>query len=123
VERAKRLVAQMEKALAAGGGTHSLLDVTRALKLGKAQAFTQNDSIVVTEILQSSLGKTMIVWLAAGDIEDVEELQEAACKAATEFGCKRAIFNGRKGWMRHFLPEKYGWIPQYVGFVRQLSGE
>lgn len=118
-----RTVSLLQKALdSSPGDVYSLEDVKNAIETGKAQAFVKGESILVTQILEGSLGKAMAVWLAAGDIDDIVELEQIACTAAKAFGCKTAVFNGRRGWTRHWFPRQAGWRPQHVGFVKDLSG-
>ena len=121
--RAGRVVGLLQKALdSSPGDVYSLEDVKDAIETGRAQVFARGESILITEILIGSLGKIMAIWLAAGDIEDIAELEQIACDAARKFGCKKAVFNGRRGWTKHWLPRQAGWRPQHVGFVKDLSG-
>lgn len=95
------------RALDVAGKTHGPEDVARAVNEGRMQAWTANDSLVVTEVLTYPKGRALNVFLAVGRLEDVMSLQPAIEKFGREHGCAVMRMEGRRGW-RNVLPE-YGW--------------
>ena len=54
----------------------------------------------------------LVIWLAAGKMEQVLELSRDACWWAAGMGCKRAHFTGRRGWGRVPAIREDGWVAQ-----------
>lgn len=125
MKRTRDLIAQMNTALELDGGLYNIFDVQEALEEGQAQAFVSDtgSSILVTTLIDSNAGKTMTIWFAAGNMDEIVQLQRAACDAAKDWGCERAIFTGRRGWSRHPVPEAEGWSldeTKTVNFTKEL---
>lgn len=98
---------RLERALGVAGNTHGPEDVASAVSQGRMQAWTNGDSLVVTEVLQYPRGSALNVFLAVGNIDEVMALQPSIEAFGRQHGCKALRMEGRKGWSR-VLPE-FGW--------------
>lgn len=98
---------RLDRALAIAGGTHTAEDIAEAVEQGRMQSWVNDDSFVVTEVLQFPQTKALNVFLAVGDLTKVMALQPDIEAFGRKHGCKVMRMEGRKGWHR-VLPH-YGW--------------
>lgn len=82
------------------GGTHTEKDILDALIRGDAQLWVWGESAAVTEIVTYPLLRAARVWLAAGNLEDIREIERQVEAWAKELGCGRLEIIGRKGWLK-----------------------
>lgn len=107
------------RALDVAGKTHAPEDVARAVSEGRMQAWTNGDSLVVTEVQQFPRGNMLNVFLAVGNLEEVMAIQPELEAFGRAHGCSTMRMEGRKGWAR-VLPH-HGWTPDNkVIFERAL---
>jgi hypothetical protein len=114
-EKAHRL----QKALEYGGASHRLDDVVSMLKAGKAQLWENEGGVIVTELDEYPLLKTVHFWLMAGQLHDVLALEHEIIPWAVENGCTKATGIGRPGWGR--VAAKTGWRPWLPHFYKELT--
>lgn len=112
------LYKRLDKALAIGGGTHSPADIWEAVKEGRMQAFQQNQSVVVTEVMGFPQKRVLNVVLAVGEMDDVLSLIPEMEEFGRQHGCEKMHMQGRKGWLK-VLP-KMGWTQPRVVLERLL---
>ena len=113
-EKAHRL----QKALEYGGGTHRLDDVVRMLKAGEARLWENEGGVIVTEVEQYPLLRTVRFWLIAGELKQCLALEDQINEWAIGEGCSVATAMGRKGWGRVAAPT--GWRPYLPTFYKKL---
>lgn len=93
----------IEAALVHAGGTHSLDDV-RAMVGDPSEPvrfWAGRRSAMVTEIQSWPNAKTLLLWLAGGDLDELkDELRPMAEAWGREQGCDRVMIVGRPGWAR-----------------------
>jgi hypothetical protein len=117
-------VRRFEKALAQGGGTHTISDVLDRIGEGKAVCWTNGDSVVVTEVLVFPRLRVCNYWIGVGNLRECSELQPAIDAWARTEGCTVATATGRMGWMRVIkTPLGEGWRPAGIKYVRDLRHE
>lgn len=110
---------RLMKALKVGGNGYGPEDIARAVKEGRMQSWTRNDSLVVTEIIERPKATAINIVLAVGVMEDVLALQPAMMAFGREHGATVMRMEGRKGWAR-VLPGE-GWKKNdHVIFERAL---
>lgn len=110
---------RLAKALKVGGNGYGPEDIAQAVKEGRMQAWTRNDSLVVTEVIMRPKVNAINIVLAAGVMEDVLALQEDMMAFGREHGCTVMRMEGRKGWAK-VLPGE-GWKKNdHVIFERAL---
>ncbi len=103
----ERLSPLIQQALDRDGNTHSLEDLKKLVLSGKAQFWPTKNSVGISEILSTPKCRTLSVWLAAGKMDEVLELAEAAAKFGKSQGCQKMRVSGRKGWER---------VMRYIGY-------
>ncbi len=98
----------LERALRYAGSTHSLADIDEALANGTMQCWPCLHSVVITQVVSYPRLKELRVCLAAGRLKEIEAITPVMLDWARKQGCTRAVFAGRRGWLRAF-PAKSGW--------------
>lgn len=117
-------VRRFERALAQGGGTHTIADVMDRLRERKAECFASpsGDSVVVTEVLQFPRLRACNFWVVAGHLHECAALQLEIDAWARAEGCAVAIATGRMGWLRlSQTPLGADWKAVGVKFARELT--
>jgi hypothetical protein len=112
--------ARMERALAWGGGTHSIGDVAALIRDNKAQWWSNGDGCIVTEIEQYPRLKAARYWLIFGSLKECLALEDEINEWAVHEGCEVAIASGRKGWGKVAAPT--GWRLRGYQFYKPLLG-
>lgn len=65
-----------------------------------AELHTSENAAVVTQILQTPTGDQLHYWLAAGNLQELQELERQITKKAKDRGIKRVSLIGRAGWVK-----------------------
>jgi len=116
LDNRERLLTRLRKALKVGGNTHDLEDILYCLETGKMQAFCNDGAIIVTEIAQTPRRRYLHIFLAAGDMASVLELDDKLKAFAVSKGCEfgRALVRpgfekalASKGWKRKMIVMEY----------------
>jgi hypothetical protein len=81
-----------------GNGTHSLEDVAMALNKDEMQFWPGINTAIVTEIITFPQKKSIHVFLAAGDMDEVIRILPFIEKHGKMEGCTQMTMTGRKGW-------------------------
>lgn len=116
IERARKF---LEPALEYAGGTHTYADVVRDLDTGKAQLWDTDRAALVTEILRFPQAKACHVFLAGGDLAEIERIRPILEAWAKQQGCTRMSLAGRPGWTKTFLREA-GYSPAWTVMHKEL---
>ena len=77
--------------------TRRVLD---AIIARQAQLWMHEASAAVTEIVSYPRLRACRVWLAAGDLEGIKEIERQVEGWARQNGCARLEIIGRKGWLK-----------------------
>ncbi len=109
----------IQKALDFGGNVYTIEDVERLIAEGKAQFFPGKDSVIVTEVIEYPQTKNLHMFLAGGNLEELEEMLPAVIEWGREQGCNRASLSGRRGWERSFLRDQ-GWKPTLILMEKEI---
>ena len=92
--KAKHLEAALEKGW-------SIDDVKAEIDAGRAQFWPLPNSAVVTQVLEQPQRNVLRIWLAGGDMDELQFAQSGhAVDYARERGCSVIEVDGRKGWSR-----------------------
>ena len=102
----------IKAALKYSGGTHTYEDVADNIRSGKQQLWPAEKSCAVTEIIVYPRKKTLHIFLAGGDMEELHEMQKSAEVWAKHYGCEALTMTGRKGWAK--ANRKAGWKEKLV---------
>lgn len=116
IERARPF---LEAALEYTQGTHTYADVVRDLDTGRSQLWDTNRAAVVTEIQLAPRAKTCHLFLAGGDLEELERILAVIERWAKGTGCDRISLAGRRGWERTFLRGE-GYSPAWTVMTKDL---
>lgn len=111
----------LEKALEAGGGSHSIEHVLAAVRRGEAQLWLDGDAAIVTEVNDAPNHRELHFWLATGTLEDVIALSNKVTEWGRERGCTVATLSGRFGWKKALAQE--GWEPTMIVMGKRLDGQ
>jgi hypothetical protein len=99
---------QIDAALQYAGGSHTFEDVCEKVEEGKMQFWPGRSSVVITEILEYPRKRTLNIFLAGGDLSEIEHMAPLILDWGKTQGCVDACFIGRPGWERSFL-SRTGW--------------
>ena len=102
----------IEDALAYSGGTHKFDDVKRMIYEGKLQIWPAPRGCAVTEVVEYPQKRVLHIFLAAGDLEQFDDMLESAVAWAKSAGCVGITLSGRFGWQR--VLKKHGFKPIQV---------
>ena len=87
-------------ALEHAGDTHEPADVLDMIIAGSAALFVGEDSAVVATEIILPVGRQLHFWLAAGDLDELVEIERDVENAARERGVHKLSIIGRRGWRR-----------------------
>lgn len=98
---------RLARALRDSGDLATPADIAAAVEKGLMQSFVNNDSMIVTEVVEYPRGKVLNCVLLVGVMDDCMAMLDEIAEFAREQGCKSMRAQGRRGWAR-ILPN-YGW--------------
>jgi hypothetical protein len=110
----------IEAALEFAGHSHTFDDVAALVASGDAQFWPGAHSAVVTQIVSYPQYRALSIWLAGGELPEIELMAPTILEFGRRNGCKVASFVGRRGWERTFLA-RTGWQPRLVVFEKPLD--
>jgi len=108
----------IERALEYSGGTHTFEDVKAAILESKMQIWPAQRGVAVTEIIVYPARKVLHVFLAAGEMEQLLDMIDAAAQWGRSQGCQSLTMTGRKGWQR--VLKQSGWRERYITMERAI---
>jgi hypothetical protein len=101
-------------------GTHTSADIAEGVASGRFQDWGSGDSVIITEILDTPLRKTIHFFLAEGTMAELRAVVPAILDWARMHGCTHASLVGRKGWSRVAWMKDEGWQEEGVMMGRAL---
>lgn len=122
MEDIERCRPHIEAALEHAGGTHLPGDVIRSILAGQLQLWPGEKSAIVTEIEHYPQMKTCHLFLAGGDMAELQKMLLDVEQWAVKQGCSRVTLAGRKGWQRSFLAGD-GYESRWYVMAKELHGE
>ena len=110
-----RCASWLDAALDHAGRTHSLRDVKAAVDRGEARFWPGERSALVAAHEQDPGERRLLIWLAGGERDELEDrllpLAEAWGRAG---GCRRALVIGRAGWERTLRTKGYAPLARII---------
>lgn len=100
------IIKRIEKALARDG-MHDWNSLVALLKAGHAQIFWNEHGAWITEIVSTPLSRHLNVWIVAGELPGVMDLQSQVLEHARHNNCRVVTATARFGW-KHVARE-HGW--------------
>lgn len=116
-----RLYDVLEAALEYANGTHTMMDIWVCIKEGKLQMWYGEESIVLTEILQTPQRSILHFFLIGGKLGELQRMYPGVIEWGKRQGCTRASGTGRAGWERVAFLQEDGWTPTGVVFEKELQ--
>ena len=108
----------IESALDYSGGTHNFDDVVQGIVSGRMQLWPAEKGCAVTEIVVYPRKKVLHVFLAAGEMDQLIDMIDAAAAWGIQNGCESMTMSGRHGWLR--VLDKKGWKSVMAVMERKL---
>jgi hypothetical protein len=90
----------LKKALRLTGGTHTKRDIFDGIMVGDFQLWRSRRSSALTEVVRYPQLRSVRVFLAGGDLEELKTVEQKICAWAKEIGAKRVEIAGRRGWLK-----------------------
>ena len=81
---------------------YRMADVLHYVYTGQWQMWHGEESVAMTRIAHYPEHTACIIILAAGDLEEILDLEPGICAWASRQGCKYVEIYGRTGWKRAF---------------------
>ena len=100
--------------------THTPADVAEGVASGRFQEWANDDTVVITEVLETPLRKTLHFFLAEGSMPEIRAMLPGILDWARMHGCTHASLVGRKGWSRVAWMKDEGWTEEGVMMGRSL---
>ncbi len=109
----------LQKALELGGEAYTIQDIEDMIATGKAQMWPGETSVIVTEIILYPRAKHLHLFLAGGNLDELESMLPEIIEWGKTQGCSRVSLSGRRGWERSFLREM-GFQPTLVVMEKEI---
>ena len=114
----EHLIPRIARALKHGLGTHTVEDVAGALAAGEMQVFFNDAAICVTEIKQAPRKKFLSIFLVAGELAALKQLQPQVLQFGRNQNCDFVLGSGRIGWQKVATE---GWAKRWVVHTFNLN--
>ena len=108
----------LEMALARAGGTHTYEDVLQSISAGDMFFWPASKSCMVTEIVQYPRKRALHVFLAAGDLSEIKDMESSLIAFAQSLKCSALSMSGRKGWTKAL--RDMNWQEAHITLVKEL---
>ena len=109
------------EALAHGDGRVNEALLVAQLVRGHYQLWRTENSAGVTQINENPFNKSLFIFLAAGDLSEIEHIAGPVVEQwAAERGCTSIILSGRRGWERALRPLGYDF--QSTNLIKRIAG-
>ena len=116
----EEIIRRIQKALDIDG-THDWEDVREMLVDGRAQIFWNEHGAWITEILTMPKKRLLNVWIVAGELPEVMQVQEQVERFALTMTCDGIIVKGaRFGWRD--IAKEYGWTEHALMLWHPVTG-
>lgn len=108
----------LEMALHRSGGTHTYEDVLQSISVGDMFFWPASKSCLVTEIVQYPRLRALHVFLAAGDLVEIKDMESSLISFAKSLKCSALSMSGRKGWTKAL--KEMNWEEAHTTLVKQI---
>jgi hypothetical protein len=109
----------IEDALEYSHGMFTIQDVFEDVMHGNAQFWPGEKSAIITQIVDYPRKKAIHVFLAGGDMEEIQSMEPGVIEWAKSQGCEVITLTGRPGWTRTFLT-KIGYKNTQVQILKEI---
>lgn len=103
VKEFKRCEHWIEAALEYSHGTHDIQDIFECVAQGTLEFWPGKHCALISQVVQYPKKKMIHVFLAGGDIKEIEAMEPDIVAWAKQQGCEALSLTGRPGWTKSFL--------------------
>jgi hypothetical protein len=118
VSQLKRCLPWIEAALEYSGGTHTPSDIAVGVLNGTMQLWPAERACAVTEIVVYPNKKVLHVFLAAGEMDQIVDMQKSAEAWGKAQDCTAMTIAGRKGWSK--VLKDHGYEEKFVTLAKEI---
>ena len=111
-------IAQLQAALTKSGDRADIEEVLYDLERGHAQQWNTLNSTAITQIVDYKTYRSLNIWLAGGDLDEILDMLPDAEEFAKDHGCSLIEITGRRGWKRALRP--FGFKEEAVVLTKEL---
>ena len=111
--------ALLERALAHSQGTHLWEDIVEAVEEKDMFFWPGKRSAAITEVLDFPRKRCMHIFLAAGDMEELKEMEPCFVEFAKHFECDFVSLSGRARWQRSL--KDMGYKDAHVSLFKRVE--
>ena len=111
--------ALLERALAHSQGTHLWEDIVEAVEEKDMFFWPGKRSAAITEVLDFPRKRCMHIFLAAGDMDELKEMEPCFVEFAKHFECDFVSLSGRAGWQRSL--KDMGYKDAHVSLFKRIE--
>lgn len=90
----------IQKALDFGHNTHSFDDIVNGVASQDMQFWPMEKSCLVTEIVTYPNSRALHVFLAAGDLNEIKDIDDTLANFGKQLNAQVISLSGRKGWTK-----------------------
>ena len=90
----------LQAALDEGDNTHTLEDIRAAVLAQYMQFWPAERGAAITEVVSYPRSKTLHIFLAGGELDQIVDMEASAARFARAVGCNQMTVAGRRGWLR-----------------------
>lgn len=106
VQEFKRCEQWIQDAVEYSHGTFTIESIFEDMAAGNLQLWPGPNSAIVTQVVYYPGMKVMHLFLAGGNLEELQELYNQVEEYAKSIECKAVTLTGRPGWAKSFLRDK-----------------
>ena len=88
------------EALEHSGGSHTFQDIVNAVEMQSMQFWPMERSCLVTEVINYPNLKTLHIFLAGGDLQEIKSIDNTLEFLCQEIGADYISLSGRRGWIK-----------------------
>ena len=109
----------LERALAHSQGTHLWEDIVEAVDQKDMFFWPGKRSAAITEVLEFPRKRCMHIFLAAGDMEELKEMEPCFVEFAKHFECDFVSLSGRAGWKKSL--KDMGYKAAHISLFKKVN--
>ena len=109
----------LDSALEFAGGTHLFEDIVESVADGRMHFWPAERSCVVTEVVCYPRVRAIHIFLAAGDLAQIKDMDETFQQFGRALGAKFIALSGRKGWTK--VLDDVGYKQSHVSMYKEIK--
>lgn len=90
----------IQEALSHSGNSHTFQNIVDSVEKQSMQFWPMEKSCLVTEFISYPKFKTLHIFLAGGDLDEIKSIDPTLQMLCREVGAKYISLSGRRGWVK-----------------------